>query len=117
MHTHLPPGAAGEKVTWRSLIALGVSGGLVPCPSAMVLLLAAIALNKTGYGLLLVLAFSIGLAGTLTIVGLAFLHARERLRSMRVDPRWRHWLPVASAGVIAAVGIAMCCGAFVSAPL
>src|SRR5262249_47188853 len=62
VHSHLPPGAAGEKVTWRSLIALGVSGGLVPCPSAMVLLLAAIALNKTAYGMLLVLAFSVGLA-------------------------------------------------------
>jgi ABC-type nickel/cobalt efflux system permease component RcnA len=116
IHSHLPPGAAGEKVTLKSLVALGVSGGLVPCPSAMVLLLAAIALNKTAYGMLLVLAFSIGLAATLTTVGLAFLYARDRLNATRVDPRWRRWLPVASAGVVTAVGIAMCYGALVGAP-
>ena len=116
MHSHLPPGAAGEKVTWRSLVALGVSGGLVPCPSAMVLLLAAIALNRTAYGMLLVLAFSVGLAATLTAVGLAFLYARDKLGATRVSPRWRRRLPIVSAGVITAVGIAMCYGAIVSAP-
>ena len=74
----MPPGAAGEPVTWRGLLALGVSGGLVPCPSAMVLLLAAVALNKTAFGLALVVAFSAGLALTLTAIGLAFLYARNR---------------------------------------
>jgi ABC-type nickel/cobalt efflux system permease component RcnA len=83
----------------------------------MVLLLAAIALNRTAYGMLLVLAFSIGLAGTLTAVGLAFLYARDRLGAARVDPRCRRWLPVASAAVITAVGVAMCYGALVAAPL
>jgi ABC-type nickel/cobalt efflux system permease component RcnA len=117
VHSHLPPGAAGEKITWKSLLALGISGGLVPCPSAMVLLLAAIALNKTAYGMLLVLAFSVGLAGTLTMVGLAFLYARDRISATRIDPRWRRWLPVASAAVITAVGVAMCYGAIVAAPL
>ena len=112
----MPPGAAGEKVTWKSLLALGISSGLVPCPSAMVLLLAAVALNKTAYGLLLVLAFSVGLAGTLTAVGLLFLYARDRLGAMRVDPRWRRWVPVGSAAAITAVGAAMCYGAIVSAP-
>jgi ABC-type nickel/cobalt efflux system permease component RcnA len=117
LHSHLPAGAAGEKVTWKSLVTLGVSGGLVPCPSAMALLLAAIALNKTAYGMLLVLAFSLGLAGTLTAIGLVFLYARDRLGARRIDPRWRRWLPVASAAVIAIVGVAMCYGAIVSAPL
>ena len=83
----------------------------------MVLLLAAIALNKTAYGMLLVLAFSVGLAGTLTAVGIAFLHARNRLDAMRIDPRWRRWVPVASAAAITAVGIVMCCGALVAAPI
>ena len=116
VHSHLPPGASGEKVTLRSLVALGVSGGLVPCPSAMVLLLAAIALNKTAYGLLLVLAFSVGLAATLTAVGLAFLYARKRIGAIRAGTRWYRWLPVASAGVITIVGAAMCYGAFVATP-
>jgi ABC-type nickel/cobalt efflux system permease component RcnA len=111
MHTHLPPGASGEKVTWHSLLALGVSGGLVPCPSAMVLLLAAIALNKTAYGMLLVVTFSVGLAITLTLVGLAFLYARNRFRSPGVGSRWAHVLPVLSAGTITLVGITLCFGA------
>jgi ABC-type nickel/cobalt efflux system permease component RcnA len=115
-HSHLPPGATGEKITWQSLIALGVSGGLVPCPSAMVLLLATIAINKTAYGLLLVVAFSVGLAFTLTAVGLAFLYARNRIGTIRSAARWCRWVPVASAGVITIIGVAMCYGALVATP-
>jgi ABC-type nickel/cobalt efflux system permease component RcnA len=111
MHSHLPPGASGERITWRSLLTLGISGGLVPCPSAMVLLLAAVALNRTAYGMLLVVAFSVGLAITLTLVGLAFLYARNRLRSPSADNRWAHLLPVASACTIMVVGVALCVGA------
>jgi ABC-type nickel/cobalt efflux system permease component RcnA len=111
MHSHLPPGATGEKITWRSLLTLGISGGLVPCPSAMVLLLAAVALNKTAYGMLLVIAFSVGLAITLTLVGLAFLYARNRFRGPSAGNRWAHLLPVMSACTILVVGIALCVGA------
>lgn len=112
LHSHLPPGAAGEKITWRSLLALGISGGLVPCPSAMVLLLAAVALNKTAYGMLLVVAFSVGLAITLTLVGLAFLFARNRFSGTSPSSaRWTHMLPVLSAGTITVLGAALCVGA------
>jgi ABC-type nickel/cobalt efflux system permease component RcnA len=111
MHSHLPPGAAGERVTWKSLAALGVSGGLVPCPSAMVLLLAAVALNKTAYGMLLVLVFSLGLALTLTVVGLAFLYARNRFGNQTAAARWPQLLPVASAAMITLVGVALCVAA------
>jgi nickel/cobalt transporter (NicO) family protein len=111
MHSHIPPGAAGEKITWRNLLTLGISGGLVPCPSAMVLLLAAIALNKTAYGMLLVVAFSVGLAITLTLVGVAFLYARNRFRSPSAGGRWAPLLPALSAGTITMVGIALCIGA------
>jgi ABC-type nickel/cobalt efflux system permease component RcnA len=111
MHSHLPPGIAGERVSWKSLTALGVSGGLVPCPSAMVLLLAAVALNKTAYGMLLVLVFSVGLALTLTAVGLAFLHARNRFSSRTATARWRQLLPLASAAIITLVGVALCLAA------
>jgi nickel/cobalt transporter (NicO) family protein len=106
-HTHLPPGASGEKITWGSLLTLGISGGLVPCPSAMVLLLAAVALNKTTWGLALVLAFSVGLAVSLTLVGLVFLYARNRFPRPRANSRWPQWLAVASAAAITAVGVAM----------
>jgi nickel/cobalt exporter len=111
MHSHMPPGAAGERVTWKSLLALGISGGMVPCPSAMVLLLAAIALNKTAYGMLLVLVFSVGLAITLTAVGLVFLYARSRLRPTGATKRWTELLPILSASFITVVGVALCVGA------
>jgi ABC-type nickel/cobalt efflux system permease component RcnA len=74
----------------------------------MVLLLAAVALNKTAYGMLLVVAFSVGLAITLSLVGLAFLYARNRFRRPTAGNRWAHLLPVASACTIVIVGIALC---------
>lgn len=111
MHSHAPPGSRGERVSWRSLAALGISGGLVPCPSAMVLLLAAVALNKTAYGMLLVLVFSVGLALTLTAVGLTFLYARNRYSKRAAAARWPQLLPVASAATITLVGLALCLAA------
>ena len=108
LHSHAPPGADGRPVTVRSLLALGISGGLVPCPSAMVLLLAAVALNQTAYGMVLVLVFSLGLAGTLTAFGVAFLFARNRLGLMRGDSTWPRVLPVLSAAVITIVGMTLC---------
>ena len=105
------PGAAGEQVTLKGLLALGVSGGLVPCPSAMVLLLAAIALNKTAFGMVLVLVFSLGLAITLCAVGLAFLYARNRFRKPASGARWPFVLPVVSALTITVLGVVLCVGA------
>jgi ABC-type nickel/cobalt efflux system permease component RcnA len=117
MHSHLPPGAAGEAVTWKALLALGVSGGLVPCPSAMVLLLAAIALDKTAFGLALVLAFSVGLAITLIAVGFVFLYARSRIRRPLATSRFARLLPVVSAAFITLVGALLCYGALASSPI
>ena len=110
-HSHFPPGALSDEISWRSLLALGVAGGLVPCPSAMVLLLAAVALNKTAYGLLLVVAFSFGLAATLTVVGLTFLYARNRFRRPAASSRWPQLLPVASAAAITLIGAVLSLGA------
>jgi len=108
-HSHLPP----EAVTWRSLLALGISGGLLPCPSALVLMLAAINLNRVGYGLLLTLAFSFGLAATLMCVGLAFLYLGKLLDrpSLGSNPIVKA-LPVFSAMVIACVGAVICYNSF-----
>jgi nickel/cobalt transporter (NicO) family protein len=117
IHSHLPPGAGGEKVTWRSLLALGISGGMIPCPSAMVLLLAAIALNKVGYGLLLVIAFSVGLAMTLTAVGMTLLYARNRIPRLAADASWPQWLPVLSAAAIVAIGTLLSYAALTGGPV
>lgn len=117
LHSHLPPGANGEAVTWRGLLALGVSGGLLPCPSAMVLLLAAVALNKTLFGLLLVVAFSIGLAMTLIAVGMAFLFARNRFASRLGSSPWTPLIPVLSAAAITVLGAFLCIGTFTAGPI
>lgn len=109
-HSHLPPGADGGPVTWRSLLALGISGGLLPCPSALVVLLSAISLHRVGYGMFLVVAFSIGLAATLTGIGLAFVYAGRWMKrpAGALGDRLVRVLPVASAFVIACVGAAIC---------
>ena len=109
-------GARGDRVTWRSLLALGISGGLLPCPSALVVMLSAIALHRVAYGLILVVAFSFGLACTLTCIGLAFVYA-GRLMKGRINQSGRalRWLPAASALVIACLGAAICYQALVEA--
>ena len=114
-HSHLPPGADDAPVTFRSLLALGISGGLLPCPSALVVLLSAIALQRVGYGLLLVVAFGVGLAGALTAVGLAFVYAGRLLGGSSRLARFSRILSVASAAVIAALGAVICWTALVDA--
>ncbi|MCC6606476.1 MAG: sulfite exporter TauE/SafE family protein [Anaerolineae bacterium] len=101
-HSHTPKPEMG----WRSLLALGVSGGLIPCPSALILLLSAIALQKVGFGLVLIVFFSIGLASVLTGIGLAMVYASKlftRLPSRQVG--WLRLLPTASALFITVAGI------------
>jgi ABC-type nickel/cobalt efflux system permease component RcnA len=78
---------SGAPITTRSLIALGISGGIVPCPSALVVLVAAISQHRLGLGLALILAFSIGLAATLTAVGLAVLHGGRLIKRLRPERR------------------------------
>jgi ABC-type nickel/cobalt efflux system permease component RcnA len=103
-HSHAPP-ADGEALGWRSLVALGVSGGLLPCPSALVVMLGAIALGRVALGLGLIVAFSAGLAAVLTAIGLVFVHARRWFDHVPLDGRIARWLPVASAIVISLGGL------------
>ncbi len=104
-HSHALP--AGESVTMRGLITLGVSGGLLPCPSALVVLLSAIALHRVGFGLLLIVAFSLGLAGVLTGIGLLLAYARRLADRLPVDSGALRVLPVISAFVVALLGVAV----------
>jgi nickel/cobalt transporter (NicO) family protein len=98
----------GEEGTgFRSLLAVGVSGGLLPCPSALVVLLAAISLHRVAFGLLLILAFSAGLALTITGIGLGAVLARTAFRCASFEGRLVRLLPAASALVILAAGLAM----------
>ena len=91
----------------RSLLSVGISGGLLPCPSALVVLLAAISLHRVGFGLLLIVAFSVGLAMTITGIGLAAVVARSAFRRLSFEGRLLSLLPAVSALVIVAAGIAM----------
>jgi ABC-type nickel/cobalt efflux system permease component RcnA len=104
-HSHLPPGADGAPVTLRSLLALGISGGLLPCPSALVVLLSAIALGRVNFGLALVLAFSVGLAATLVAIGLLLVYAGRLFERLPVQSRLIGLLPAASALFIMVVGM------------
>jgi len=101
-HSH---GDTGPSL--RSLLAVGVSGGLLPCPSALVVLLAAISLHRVAFGLLLIVAFSAGLALAVTAVGLVAVLARSALGRVRFDGRLVALLPAASALVIVLAGVAM----------
>ena len=101
-HRHaLPEGQASTG----SLMALGASGGLVPCPSALVLLLSAVSLGRIGLGLTLLVSFSAGLAVVLVAVGMAAVYGRKFLPDGN-RPGLRY-LPVASAALITCLGIAM----------
>ena len=92
-----------------SLIALGASGGLVPCPSALVLLLSSIALGRVGLGILLLLGFSAGLAVVLMTIGIFVVYAKHLLPDTRKASRNSLFrlLPVLSAAVIVCVGLIM----------
>ena len=96
-----------QDLSPRSLFAVGISGGLLPCPSALVVLLAAISLHRVAFGMLLVVAFSAGLALTITGIGLVAVLARGAFRRLRLDGRVATLLPAASALVILAAGLAM----------
>ena len=86
---------------------MGVSGGLLPCPSALVVLLAAISLHRVAFGMLLILAFSIGLAAAITGVGLVAVLAKRAFSRVSFEGRLVSALPAISALVILAAGVAM----------
>ena len=109
-HSHLPPGADGSKVSIRSLVVLGVSGGLVPCPAALVLLLSAISLGRLGFGMVLVVAFSVGLAIVLTGIGILMIYAKRLFERFSFETRVPRLLPVASALVISLAGVVILVG-------
>jgi ABC-type nickel/cobalt efflux system permease component RcnA len=91
----------------RSLVAVGISGGLLPCPSALVVLLAAISLHRLAFGLVLIVAFSLGLALSITGVGLAAVLARSVFARRSFDGLLIRALPAVSAAVIVVAGLAM----------
>ena len=91
----------------RSLLAVGVSGGLLPCPSALVVLLAAISLHRLAFGLVLIVAFSVGLALSITGIGMAAVLAKKAFAKRSFDGLLIRALPAVSAAVILVAGAVM----------
>ena len=110
-HHHHHAGAAA-KPGRRGVILLGVSGGLLPCPSALIVLLAAISLHRVAFGLLLIVAFSTGLALVLVGIGLALARGPSLLRHVTrqrvlTAARAARLLSVGSALVVCVAGLGL----------
>src|SRR5205814_4376029 len=101
-HTHdVPDGVA--PLSRRGLVVLAGSGGIIPSPSAVIVLISAFTLGRIGLGLALIGAFSVGLAATLTAVGLAMVFGRSALER-RWSPSTLRALPVAGAAALLVLG-------------
>lgn len=105
-----------NKVSRRGLVGMGIAGGLVPSPSALVVLLSAIALGRTIFGIVLVIGYGVGMAGTLTLAGVLLVRVRERYRNRALpEPgrlrsfaaRWTRLAPYLTAGLVFVVGLGL----------
>jgi nickel/cobalt exporter len=106
--------APRKQVSRRGLLGMGVAGGLVPSPSALVVLLSAIALGRTVFGVILVIAYGAGMAGTLTLAGVLLVRLRDRYarrtrrgRGWALVRRWGRLAPYATASLVFIVGLGL----------
>lgn len=101
-HHHALP----EKVSLGDLLTLGISGGLIPCPEALGVMLIAIGLNRILLGLGMIVAFSFGLAAVLIVIGILLVRSKSLLdRLGGAGGRWQKWLPLASAVIVTVLGL------------
>jgi ABC-type nickel/cobalt efflux system permease component RcnA len=107
-----PPVPVEAKLSLRSLLVLGITGGAVPCPSALVVMLSAMALHRIAFGLTLILAFSLGLAVVLTGIGLMVVRLGDAVERLPWNSRWIARLPMLSAATILLTGIVFLFRAF-----
>jgi nickel/cobalt exporter len=103
-HQHEHGHSHEHDLSWKGLLGMGTAAGLIPCPSALVVLLAAISQHEVALGLLMITAFSLGLAATLTGLGLIVVSARRWIPHRLAAGRLAAVLPAASALLIVAVG-------------
>ena len=105
-----------RQVSLRELLTLGISGGIVPCPAALVVLLSAVSMQRIGFGLLLIVAFSVGLAAVLITIGLLMVYARQFMSRFQINSRLTtRWLPLTSSAFILVFGVALTVQALQSA--
>ncbi len=107
-----------STISARQLLVLGMTGGIVPCPAALVVMLSAVALHRTGFGLFLIVAFSIGLAAVLIAMGLAAVYAGRMMSRLPIDgPLVQRWLPMGSAMTITVLGCVIAVRGLIAAGL
>jgi ABC-type nickel/cobalt efflux system permease component RcnA len=99
------PTVPGKPISLYQLFALGITGGIIPCPAALVVLLSAFALHRIGLGFFLIIAFSLGLAAVLISFGMLMVYGRRFMARLQVNgPLTTRWLPVASAAFMTVLG-------------
>jgi nickel/cobalt transporter (NicO) family protein len=112
----MPARAPFKPVSRRGLIGMGIAGGLVPSPSALIVLLSAIALGRTAFGVLLVVGYGLGMAATLTLAGLFLVRVRDRYQDRQVTGggriasfarRWAAVIPYSTAALVMVVGVGL----------
>jgi nickel/cobalt exporter len=103
-HTHAPP----DDLRLGSLVAMGVSGGLVPCPEALGVMVVAVGLKRILLGLGLIVAFSAGLAAVLIALGVMLVRSRSLMeRFGKLGVGWQRALPLVSAVVVTVLGVVL----------
>ena len=108
--------APTQDISLKQLLALGISGGIVPCPAALVVLLSAVSVQRIGLGLLLIVAFSVGLAAVLIAVGMLMVYARQFMSRFHGEGRIvTRWLPLTSSVFIVLFGVGLTWQALLSA--
>jgi nickel/cobalt exporter len=109
---------AGRALSLRELCLLGITGGIVPCPAALVVLLSAFSLHRIGFGLFLITAFSLGLAAVLVIIGLTMVYAKRVMSSrMQAGNAALRYLPFLSSAFVVVLGAGITISAFASVPI
>ena len=100
-----PQAQRSRTVSVRQLVVLGITGGIIPCPAALVVLLSAVALHRTVFGLYLIVAFSLGLAAVLIGMGMVTVYAGRLMSRLHLEgPFLQKWLPMGSAAMITFLG-------------
>ena len=114
-HSHVLPGT--KPLSFRGVVLMAMSGNIAPCPAALVVLLTALSLHQVAYGIVVIIAFSIGLSGVLTTMGIAFVRGAKWLSERPAFEHLTNYGPLASACVIACIGAIMIGQGFASGSL
>lgn len=112
VHSHTIPGTG--PIDFRGAIVAATSGGIAPCPAAIVVMLAALRLHQIGYGIVLIVVFSLGLAFVLTGLGVAIVRGSMLIARNAKFDRLVSSGPLLSAALISIVGAVMIGEGFVA---